>query len=201
MVCTVLLHAHQMDGVCVSMYLKHFLCFSWLRMHSGYTYMLACCDSWSPLFRIGTYSESDWWCFASLWWAWHMPLEYHYWHAASLEHRSGRNMVAAYHRQNKDHSACLNDSWTSLLDTLACWNLPLNVHYVLCIQVHGNSAHCIVVSAVHDKKYLLLVLYSLDSYHKRPGYSAVVSLAGGTQQNTTRLQKRKCTTTFQRAYK
>ena len=58
-----------------------------------------------------------------------------------------------------------------------------------------------VVSAVHDKKYLLFVLYSLDSYHKRPGYSAVVSLAGGTQQNTTRLQKRKCTTTFQRAYK
>ena len=56
-----------------------------------------------------------------------------------------------------------------------------------------DSAH---FPAVLGKKSLLLVLYSLDSYHKRPGYSAVVSLSDRTQQNTTRLQKRKCTITF-----
>ena len=43
----------------------------------------------------------------------------------SREHRSGRNMVAAYHRQNKDHSACLDDSWTSPLLELA-----INLHIV-----------------------------------------------------------------------
>ena len=75
--------------------------------------------------------------------------------------------------------------------------------YIMCyVYKYMAILHTVfVVSAVHDKKYLLLVLYSLDSYHKWPGYSVVVSLAGGTQQNTTRLQKRKCTTTFQRAYK
>ena len=98
-------------------------------------------------------------------------------------------MVAGYCRQNKDHSACLNGSWTSLLDTLACWNLPLNLHYACVMYKYMAILHCIVVSAVHDKKYLLLVLYSLDSYRKWLGYSAVVSLAGGTQQNTTCLQK------------
>ena len=89
-------------------------------------------------------------------------------------------MVAAYRRKNKDHSACLSGSWTSLLDTLACWNLPLNLHYDCVMYKYMAILHtaCIVVSAVHDKKYLLLVLYSLDSYHKRPGYSAVVSLVG-----------------------
>ena len=71
---------------------------------------------------------------------------------------------------------------------------------MLCIQVHGNSARCIVVSAIHDKKYLFLVLYSLDSYNKRPGYSGMVSLAGGTQQNTNSLHKRKCTTIHSRGH-
>ena len=36
------------------------------------------------------------------------------------------------------------------------------------------------MSAVHGKKYLLLVLYSLDSYHKQSGYSAVASLRVNT---------------------
>ena len=57
----------------------------------------------------------------------------------------------------------------------------MNLHIVCYVQNTWNSAYCMVVSAVHGEKYLLLVLYSLDSYHKRPGYSAVVSLAGGTQ--------------------
>ena len=71
--------------------------------------------------------------------------------------------------------------------------LELAIKPTLCVMYKYMAilhTACIVVSAVHDKKYLLLVLYSLDSYHKRPGYSAVVSLAGGTQQNTTRLQNR-----------
>ena len=42
----------------------------------------------------------------------------------SREHRSCRNVVAAYHRQNKGHIACPDGSWASPLDTLACWNLP-----------------------------------------------------------------------------
>ena len=52
---------------------------------------------------------------------------------------------------------------------------------VLCMN-SSNSAHFMVVLAVHGKKYLLLVLYSLKNCQKRPGYSAVVSLSGKTQQ-------------------